>query len=472
MQSESGSCDVLVIGAGPAGERAAILAARAGRRVVVVERAPVVGGTRVNWGTMPSKALRESALFVLGLTRRRLHGIRSQIDGEITVADFTQRQRQVVRSELELIGASLGRYGVEVVHGHARFLDPHHVEVAQLEGGRRTLAAGVVVIATGSSPNRPADVPFDGERVLDADTILQLPRLPLTLTVLGAGVIGIEYASIFAALGIRVSLVDTRDRLLPYLDREIVTILEAELARLGVAISHDDRYAAIEKIETPSPQVRIVTRAGHELVSDALLYCVGRDGNTRDLGLGRLGIEPNAYGLLEVNEHFQTRHPNVYAVGDVIGYPALASTSMEQGRRAIRHALGLAGARGRTDARLPFAIYSIPEVSYVGATEEELRERGTAYVVGRANYGLNPRGIICGEEHGLLKLLFDAAKQTLLGVHIVGQGASELVHIGQAYLGSGTTASQIAETLFNYPTLADMYRHAALKATISRSDPA
>jgi len=455
--------DVLVIGCGPAGERAAILAARAGKRVLVAERAPAVGGARINWGTIPSKALRESALFALSLTARRLHGIRAELADEISVADFMQRERLVVRREVEQLTASLSRYGVEIAFAHARFLDPQHVELELQGGARRTVQADVVLIAAGSRPNRPADVPFDGESVFDSDTILTLPRLPRTLTVLGAGVVGIEYASIFAALGIRVSLVDTRERLLPYLDREIVGVLQGEMTRLGVTLSHSDRYATVERL--PGPRVVCHTQAGQRLESEALLYCVGRDGNTADLGLERLGIEPNAYGLLEVNENFQTRHPHVYAAGDVTGYPALASTSMEQGRRAMRHALDLPGPRGRTDARLPFAIYSIPEVSYVGETEDGVRERGVPYVVGRGRYELNPRGGILGEERGLLKLVFDAASGRLLGAHIVGQGASELVHLGQAYLAAGVTAAQISEMLFNYPTLADLYRHAALSAS-------
>lgn len=456
--------DVVVIGGGPAGERASILAARAGRRVLLVERAGVLGGTRVNWGTIPSKTLRESALFALALTRRRLHGIRGGIEGEITVADFMQRERLVVQRELALLFASLERYGVEVRHGHARFLSPHSVAI-EADGAAQVIEARFVVIATGSSPSRPADVPFDGECVFDGNAILELPRIPSRMTVLGAGVIGIEYASVFAALGIPVSLVDTRDRLLPYFDREVVGILQGELQRLGVTVLSEDRHATIERLPGgKDPRVRVRTRAGRVLESDVLLYCVGRDGNTRDLGLESLGITPTPYGLLEVNDDFQTRHPHIYAVGDVIGYPALASTSMEQGRRAIRHALDLPGPRGRTDVRLPFAVYSIPELSTIGETEEALEQRGASYVVGRGNYELNPRGSILGDDRGMVKLLFDAERETLLGVHIVGLGASELVHIGQAYMASGATAAQISETLFNYPTLSDMYRHAALKA--------
>jgi NAD(P) transhydrogenase len=456
--------DVVVLGCGPGGERAAIQAARSGKAVAVVERAHVVGGNRVNWGTIPSKTLRESAVFFYQLTRNRLHGIRYEVGPELTVADFMFRERAVVARELELINESLGRYAVELVQGHARFAGPHAVAVTPPGGAdTRTLTADFFVIATGSRPNRPDDVPFDGETVFDSETILQLPRMPKTMTVLGAGVVGIEYASIFAALGIAVTLVDTRDRLLPYLDREIVETLAVELNKLGVTIVHSDRYARVQRTTGEPPRVACETQGGRHLDSDVLLYCVGRDGNTSDIGLGTLGIKPGRYGLLEVNESYQTVHPHIYAVGDVIGYPALASTSMEQGRQAMRHALGIPGPKGRTEA-LPFAVYSIPEVAYIGETEESLVEQGTDYVAGRGNYDKNPRGQILGESGGMLKLVFERPSLKLVGAHVVGSAASEIIHVGQAFLRSGATATDIAETLYNYPTLSDMYRHAALKA--------
>ncbi len=456
--------DVIVIGGGPGGERAAIQAAKAGKRVALVEQAHVVGGTSVNWGTIPSKTLRESALFVYGLMRHRLHGFQAELTDEVTVGDFMYRERLVVQRELELINASLGRYRVEVYRGTARFLDTHTVAFQGKDGRRKgTLRADVIVIATGSSPNHPPDVPFDGDTVFDSDTILKLPRMPKTMLVLGAGVIGIEYASIFAALGVYVTLVDTRDRLLPYLDREIVSILERELDGLHVAISHDDRYERIEVLPANPPRVRCLTRKGQDFAADVLLYCVGRDGNTKALNLAAVGLVPDKYGLLKVNEHLQTDHPHIYAIGDVVGYPALASSAMEQGRRAMRHAFGLPMGSFKAEA-LPFAVYSIPEVSYVGATEEQLREAGHDYVAGRGNYGMNPRGQIIGDTEGLLKLLFDANDGRLLGVHIVGEGASELVHIGQAYLKMQATAFEIADSLYNYPTLSDLYRHAAQTA--------
>ena len=461
--------DVVVIGCGPAGERAAIYAARAGAKVAVIEKANVVGGARINWGTIPSKTLRESALFVHGLTRGKLHGIKVDLPEKISVADFMYRERQVVQQELELINRSLDRYAIEVFHGEARFVSPHKISIVSPSGqARMMLDGGTIVVAVGTRPNHPPAVPFDDTCVFDSDTILTMPRMPRSLVVLGAGVIGTEYAAIFAALGIDVTLVDTRTMLLPYLDREIAGIMEREMRRLGMVVLHDDRHDSIERVRGDGrDMVRCVTREGNVLEADALLYTVGRDGVTDRLGLEKIGIIPNDRGLLEVNEFFQTDQPHIYAVGDVVGYPALASTSMEQGRQAMRHALGIPGPTGRTEA-LPFAIYSIPEVSYIGESEEALIEREAAHVVGRGIYEYNPRGQILGDTGGMVKLLFRQEEMTLLGVHVVGTSASELVHVGQAFMRSGATAQDIAETLFNYPTLSDMFRHAAYEALQAR----
>jgi NAD(P) transhydrogenase len=460
--------DVLILGGGPAGERAAIGAARIGKKVALIERENVVGGTCINWGTIPSKTLRESALFVLSLTRNKVEGIRTEIADRITVQDFMFRERRVVQRELELVNRTLDRYKVEVFEGHGRLVDEHTVSVSGPDGKEnRRFSGDVIVIATGSLPSRPGSVPFDHETVFDSNTILQLPRMPATMLVLGAGVIGVEYASIFAALGVRIVLVDTRDQLLPYLDREIAGILERELVKLGVEILRGDACERIERVGSEPPRVRCRTRSGRVLEVDAMLYAVGRDGNTRDLGLEGVGIRPNARGLLEVNEWYQTVHPHIFAVGDVIGYPALASTSMEQGRQAIRHAYDVRGPRGRTTI-LPFALYSIPEVSYIGETESGLLEKSVDFVVGRGRYEYNPRGQIMGDTEGLLKLLFETDSGRLVGAHMIGHGASELVHIGQAFLNADADATTIAETLFNYPTLSDLYRHAALEALAER----
>jgi NAD(P) transhydrogenase len=456
--------DTVILGGGPAGERAAVQAARAGKRAALVEQENVVGGTCVNWGTIPSKTLRESAVFVRGLTTSKIEGIRCEITHRITMSELMHHKRMVVQRELELINRTLEKYAIELFEGRGRFIDSHTISVTGKDGRERLRIHGdIIVIATGSTANHPADVPFNPETVFDSSSILDLSRLPESMILLGAGVIGVEYASIFGALGVQVTLVDTRDQLLPYLDRETAGLLRRSLKKLGIVLVNEDRYRKIETIPGERPMVRCETVAGNVLESEVLLYCVGRDGNTRDLGLEEIGIVPNERGLLEVNEFYQTGHPHIYAVGDVIGYPALASTSAEQGRQAIRHAYNIPGPRGRTEV-LPFAIYTIPEISYIGPTEEELQSAGIEYISGRGSYEMNPRGQIVGDTEGVLKLLFEAESLRLLGVHLIGTGASELVHIGQAFLCNHADARLIAETLYNYPTLSDLYRHAALEA--------
>ena len=460
--------DVIILGGGPAGERAAVQAGRAGKRVALVEREHVVGGACVNWGTIPSKTLRESAIFVRELTTQKIEGIRCEIKERITMADFMHHERVVVQRELELINRTLEKYAIEVFAGHGRFIDPHTVSVTGKDGRERLrLRADFVVIATGSVPNHPPDIDFNGETVFDSSTILRLQRMPESMVVLGAGVIGVEYASVFAALGIQVTLIDTRDQLLPYLDREIAALLKRSLKKLGIVLVQNDHYRKVETAPGPRSTVRIYTRAGNLLEADVLLYCVGRDGSTRDLGLESAGISPNDRGLIDVNEFYQTVQPHIYAVGDVIGYPALASTSAEQGRQAMRHAFNIPGPRGRTEM-LPFAIYAIPEISHIGVTEEDLKQGSRDYVVGLGRYEMNPRGQILGDTDGVLKLLFETDSLRLVGAHVIGTSASELIHVGQAFLLNNADAYQIAETLYNYPTLSDLYRHAALEAIAAR----
>lgn len=463
--------DVVVLGGGPGGERAAIHAARAGKRVALVERENVLGGMRVNWGTIPSKTLRESAVFVYGLRHNKLDAIKVEIADTITIPELMYREQRVVQRELELINRWLNRYAIDIYRGEGRFLDAHTIAVHGVDGRvRLRLSGDVIVIATGSSPNRPGDIAFDDDTVFDSTTVLRLPRMPRSMIVLGAGVIGVEYASIFAALGVSVTLVDTRAELLPYLDREIAGLLRRELVRLGIVYVSNDHYAGVERIDGVPPMVRVTTRAGNVLEADVLLYAVGRDGNSRGIGLEEIGILPDERGLLTVNEKFQTVHPHIYAVGDLIGYPALASTSMEQGRQAIMNAYGIPGPKLRT-SRLPFAIYAIPEVSYVGDTEEMLKEKGIPYMVGRGRYDMNPKGQIVGTTGGIVKLLFERETLALRGAHIIGHSASELIHIGQAFLDASADAAHIAETLYNYPTFSDMYRHAALEALLAREEP-
>ena len=463
--------DVVVLGGGPGGERAAIYAARAGKRVALVEREHVLGGMRVNWGTLPSKTLRESAMFVYGLRHNKLDAISVEIAQTITIPELMYREQRVVQRELELINRWLNRYAIETFRGEGRFLDAHTIAVHGVDGQvRLQLSGDVIVIATGSSPNRPGDISFDDDTVFDSTTVLRLPRMPRSMIVLGAGVIGVEYASIFAALGVSVTLVDTRADLLPYVDREIAGLLRRELVRLGIVYVSNDHYASVERMDGAPPTVRVTTRSGNLLEADVLLYAVGRDGNSRGLGLEAIGIAPDARGLLAVNEKFQTVQPHIYAVGDVIGYPALASTSMEQGRQAIMNAYGIPGPKLRT-SRLPFAIFAIPEVSYIGDTEETLKEKGVPYVAGRGHYEMNPKGQIVGTTGGIVKLLFERETLELRGVHIIGHSASELIHIGQAFLDARADAAHIAETLYNYPSFSDMYRHAALVALLAQEEP-
>ena len=453
-----------MIGCGPAGERAALYAARAGKRVAVIERYERIGGTRVNWGTIPSKTLRESAMHVHSLSRGRVYGIRGSMESPLTISDFMSHEKAVVEQELELIQGALDRQRIQIFRGHGTFVDPHTIAILGQEGQTRMLLTGkVIVIAVGTRPNRPADVPFDETCVLDSNKILEMKRLPRSMLVLGAGVIGVEYTSIFSVLGIEVTLVDTRKELLPFLDREIAEILEREMQHMGVAFLHDDHYAKVERKPGERAGVRCTTRKGNVLEAEVMLYSVGRDGNTSDLGLENVGIEATKRGLIQVNESYQTLHPHIYAVGDVIGYPALASTSMEQGRQAMLHAFDLPG-KGEVSEVLPFAIFAIPEVSHIGENEQTLKGKGVPYFVGRGRYARNPRGLILGDRGGLLKLLFEQESLRLLGAHIIGTNACELIHTGQAYLRMNATADQMAQQIFNYPSLSDLYRHAALEA--------
>jgi NAD(P) transhydrogenase len=462
--AEKNAFDVIVIGCGPAGERAALYAAREGKRVAVIERYKRIGGTRVNWGTIPSKTLRESAMHVHSLSRGRVYGIRGGLEAPLTIADLMSHEKDVVEQELELIQGALDRQGIQIFRGHGAFVDPHTIAVLGREGQTRMLLTGkIIVIAVGTTPNRPADVPFDNTCILDSNKILEMKSLPRSMLVLGAGVIGVEYTSIFSALGIEVTLVDTRKELLPFLDREIAEILEREMQHMGVAFLHDDHYAKVERRPGNPPGVRCTTRNGNVLEAEVMLYSVGRDGNTSDLGLENVGIEATKRGLIQVNESYQTPHPHIYAVGDVIGYPALASTSMEQGRQAMQHALDLPG-KGGVPEVLPFAIFAIPEVSHIGETEQTLKEKGVSYFVGRGLYARNPRGLILGDRGGVLKLLFEGESLRLVGAHIIGTHAFELIHTGQAYLRMNASADQMAQQIFNYPSLSDLYRHAAMEA--------
>jgi NAD(P) transhydrogenase len=456
--------DVVVIGGGPAGEGAAVQAARAGRTVALLEREHVIGGTCVNWGTIPSKTLRESALFVSNLTVRQMEGIRCQIQRPFTMTEVMYRERHVVQRELEIINRILNTNQIQVLEGHGCFLDPYVVSVIDREGVETDRVRGeVIIIAVGTTPNHPPGLCFDGTTLLDSNTILHLAEIPQSMIVLGAGVIGVEYACIFSALGVQVTLLDSRQELLPYLDQEIVALLKGSMTKGHILFVSNERYRRIQRVETTPGVIQLDTESGAVYHADLILYTMGRDGNTNNLGLERIGIRPNSRGLLEVNDCFQTDHSHIYAVGDVIGYPALASTSAAQGRQAIRHAFQRPGPIGKNDF-LPFAVYTIPEIGFVGATEQDLQTKGGDYIAGYGRYEMNPRGQILEDHEGMLKLLFESGSMRLLGAHLIGSNAAELIHIGQAFLRQGATAELIAETLFNYPTLSDLYRHAAWEA--------
>jgi len=445
--------DLIVIGSGPAGEKGAAQAAYFGKRVALIEREPVLGGASVNTGTIPSKTLRESALHLSGFRQR---GFAEAFDvrmKSITVHDFMYRKELVVEREWKRIDENLRRHKIDRYQGNARFISPTQVAVDET-----VLDGEVVLIATGSSPVRPADVPFDGETVLDSDNMLTIDRIPESLAVVGAGVIGSEYASIFAALGVEVHLIDGRTSLLPHIDREIVRILLGELQnRLGVVLHLGCEVAEIDKVDG---RVSLTLKNGQALVVDKLLYAAGRSSNVEGLNLDGIGVKTGSRGLVQVDENYRTSVPNIYAAGDVIGFPALASTSMEQARVAMVHAFDLKY-KTKVASILPYAIYTIPELAMVGDSEEDCRRSGRAFEVGRAYYRNNARGQIIGDAKGLIKVVFDPQSLELLGVHIVGENASELLHVGMVVMQFGGTINAFIESVFNFPTLSEAYKYAA-----------
>jgi NAD(P) transhydrogenase len=450
--------DLIVIGSGPAGEKGAAQAAYFGKRVALIEKESEVGGAGINTGTVPSKTLRETALYFSGLQQRGLYGVDYTVKTDLTVGDFMHRQRDVSKSLRDLAHENIGRHRVDLIQGEACFEDPHTVRVGRKEGGDdRLLHGDVILIATGSIPSRPRNIPFEDPRLYDSDTILQMLRIPRTMAVVGAGVIGCEYTTIFAALGVGVTLIDGRNRLLAFLDAEISERLALQMELLNVDVRLKDNVARID----PGPEhLHVELKSGVALDVDCVLFAAGRVGNTQHLGLEKIGIEVDDRGLVGVNEHYQTAIPHIYAAGDVIGFPALAATSMEQARVAVVHAYDLKY-KTAIASIFPLAIYTIPEVSMVGETEETCREKGIDYCVGRASYRQNARGQIMGDLAGEIKLVFRAADKTLLGAHIIGDGASELVHIALMVLQAGGTIDTFIHTVFNYPTVGDAYKYAA-----------
>ncbi len=453
--------DLLVIGSGPAGQRAAIQGAKLDKRVAIIEKKTVVGGVSVNLGTIPSKTLREAVLDLSGYREREFYGASYRVKQDITMQDLLLRTNKVIQHEIDVTRHQLMRNGVELIGAAASFCGPDAVHLEYVDGSTsRTVRARKIVIATGTEVTRDPHIPFDNQRIFTSDDVLYLDKLPKSLAVVGAGVIGCEYASMFAALGVRVTLIDKRERLLPFVDHEVADALTYHLREDRVTLRLNESVDHLELMEDEHGQrVKIFLDSGKQTVTDKALYSIGRTGATGRLGLENAGLVPDDRGRLKVNEYYQTSVPSVYAVGDVIGFPALASTSMEQGRIAVCHAFGV---QARSVPELfPYGIYSIPEISMVGKNEEELTQAGIGYEVGKARYKEIARGQIIGDTTGLLKLIFRSDTRELLGVHIIGEGASELVHIGQAVLSFGGKVDYFINTVFNYPTLAECYKVAA-----------
>jgi NAD(P) transhydrogenase len=453
--------DMLVIGSGPAGQRAAIQAAKLDKHVAIVERKAVVGGVCLNTGTIPSKTLREAVMHLSGYRERGVYGASYAVKQHITVDDLFFRADHVMRHEIDVTRHQLMRNGVELLYAEALFADAHTLQINYVDGrGQRLVTAANVVIATGTRATNDSRTPLDGRAIFLSDDILSLDHLPRTLAVVGAGVIGLEYASMFAALGVRVTLIDKRTRLLPFVDSEIVDALVYHLRQNRVTLRLGEEVKSLELIHSDKGErVQIRLASGKKITAEKALYSIGRTGATQTLNLPAAGIQADEQGYLKVNGSYQTEMPHIFAVGDVVGFPSLASTSMEQGRLAACKAFDIEAMS--VPELFPYGIYSVPEISMVGRTEEELTRQDVPYEVGKANYREIARGQIIGDSTGLLKLIFHSETLELLGVHILGEGASELVHIGQAVMTYNGKIDYFINTVFNYPTLAECYKTAA-----------
>ena len=452
--------EVLVLGSGPGGQKAAIAAAKLGARVGLIERRHMIGGVCINTGTIPSKTLREAVLYLTGMSQRELYGQSYRVKEEITIGDLTARTSHVVGREVDVIRSQLTRNGVTILPGMGRFTDPHTVQISDGSGQERSVTADKIVLATGTEPVRPSSVDFDAQTVIDSDGILELERLPRTMIVVGAGVIGIEYASMFAALGTKVTVIEQRMRMLEFCDTEVVEALKYHLRDLAVTFRFGETVAAVERRKNGTVTV---LESGKRIPADTVMYSAGRQGMTEHLDLPKAGLTADKRGRIKVDGSFRTEVEHIYAVGDVIGFPALAATSMDQGRLAAYHAFGEPARE--LQSLQPIGIYTIPEISYCGKTEQELTKEAVPYEVGMSRYRELARGAIIGDSYGMLKLLVSTEDRTLLGVHVFGTNATDLVHIGQAIMGCGGTVNYLVDTVLNYPTLSEAYKVAALDAT-------
>jgi NAD(P) transhydrogenase len=449
--------DLIVIGSGPSGQRAAVAAAKMRKRVVVVEARSFVGGVCVNTGTIPSKTMREAVLHLSGYNYRAIYGLNYRVKEKITMDDLAFRVQSVIRTEVDVTVAQLSRNGIDVVHGVGSFVDAQTISVAT-PSGETLLTAERIILAVGTRPATSAQVPLNGRTIVNSDQILELKTLPRSLVVVGGGVIGVEYACMFAVMGVRVTVIEKRDRLLEFVDREMVEALSYHLRDNRVTLRLGEGVASVE--ELPNGSVVANLESNKKVSGDALLYAVGRQGAIDTLNLSAAGLEADNRGRIPVNADFQTKVESIFAVGDVIGFPSLASVSMEQGRIAAARAFG-AQASAANSNLYPYGIYTIPEISFIGKTEEQLTEEDVPYEVGMAYYRETARGQIRGDTTGRLKLIFHRESHLLLGVHIIGEGAAELVHIGQAVMIHGGKIEYFIETVFNYPTLAECYKVAA-----------
>lgn len=451
--------DLVVIGSGPAGHKGAIAAAKLGKRVAIVDKLPMIGGVCLHTGTIPSKTLREAVLYLSGFKQRAFYGRDYTLRDRIATNDLAFRVLEVVNRELEVLRDQLKRNGVRILSGHAHFLEPQRLRI-ESEAAQEEVTTDYVLIACGTRPAHDARIPIDGRRVFDSDRFLieEHHQIPKTATVVGGGVIGIEYASMLSALGVETTVVEARPQLLEFVDREVVEALQYHMRQNNTVFRLNERVESVVVDE----RARVVAHleSGKRLTSEILLYSVGRQANTDSLKLDAAGIQPGKRGLLQVNEFFQTNVPFVYAAGDVIGFPSLASSAMEEGRLAACHMFG--SPQPRPDpTRLPYGIYTIPEVSMVGRTEEQLTEAKVPYEVGLSRFGELAKGAMIGDSAGFLKLLFHIDTHQILGVHVIGEGAAELVHIGHVALGFGATLEHLRDSVFNYPTLAEAYKVAA-----------
>ena len=448
--------DLIVIGAGPAGEKGAAKAAQYGKRVALIERESYLGGAGINTGTVPSKTLRESALYFSGLRQRGLYGIDYSLKENLTIKDFMYRERKVVRKERKMLAEQIDANNISLLHGEGSLKDKQTV-IVRSSKGEQELSGDIILIATGSSPHHPPEIPFDDKLIFDSDTILNMKQIPKKMVVVGGGVIGTEYASIFMALGIHVTLIEPRGRIVSFIDSEIGQRLMDQLLKLGIDFILDDRMASME---ARKDHVHLTLEKGGKREFDVALIAAGRQSNVEGLGLEGVGVKLGKRGLILVDENFRTNIPNIYAVGDVIGFPALASASMEQARAAVVEAFDLKY-KEHLAPFLPLAVYAIPEISAPGLTEDDCKTKNIPYLVGRSYYEENARGQIIGDMSGMIKLVFSPTDKKLLGAHIIGEQASELIHIASHVMLKGGPIDEFIDAVYNYPTLSDSYQYAA-----------